>query len=782
MIEKSSFTMPKTAFFILYLFCGNFILSGKTADQCPKNPLAPTNSISGMVVGVIVGTEKVVNGVMSYFFYLGVNSVNQVLTVSSQFEGYLSQLTIKIHNFASGLIGGVGGQLKTIYSGSSGSIRILFDSIIKLENSVQSFAYKQVESFSDKVVSGKLTGEITSVIKSPFSSIGSGLKKVKSSVSKLSSNVGSEIKKMTDSVKTSGIPSDIKGIIGAPVKGVKEFSKEAQSVIQTVKNETSQRFSGYSSEFKNGGIIGKFVAAGSVPVGVGMEIWSFGLKISDAAVKSVSVSTKDIVQPFLGQVLTERLGTVVMLPMHVTEGFYKSTLNFFSQIGGIISKITGGGSVSVQINMVMKHPIVVLENVWSTTKQELKDFSKATLGEGLTEQLSSTLSSPEKAISKIASSLTSSQIGSTLYSVVSTPMMYLEKGYSQIKMTIRGITKGIIGEKLTSELSNVLNAPGKSLSHFTASITGGGSIGQQLKIVLSRPLQTIGLTLSALQHKIEGTITSITGGGSLGTQISTVLTKPTTLFKNVWNTSKKTMGDISNTLVGKGLTDKIGQTISSPLSSLSNMTASITGGGSLGTQIKSIFTKPVEIFQNLWEKTKSSTESLSKTLLGGGLTGSLGKLVSSPVASASKLYKSVSSSLSGLFHGFGASINVSTGGSAGGGIGGALSSLIEAPMDVLKGTFKGAQKAEKSIMSGLKGFYEHLPIIGKGASVKANVKLGGKGTTVGMSLGGGAGGDGGVKNTQLGGQKGVSAQGKLSGGAKSRRRRRIRSISLYTTQ
>lgn len=39
---------------------------------------------------------------------------------------------------------------------------------------------------------------------------------------------------------------------------------------------------------------------------------------------------------------------------------------------GVISKITGGGRVSVQVNMVIKHPLIVLKNAWVTAKQELK--------------------------------------------------------------------------------------------------------------------------------------------------------------------------------------------------------------------------------------------------------------------------------------------------------------------------------------------------------------------------------------------------------------------------
>lgn len=56
-----------------------------------------------------------------------------------------------------------------------------------------------------------------------------------------------EFTEVVNSVKTSGVPDDIKGILNAPVRGVKTFLNEAKSVIQTVKNETAARFSGIPS-------------------------------------------------------------------------------------------------------------------------------------------------------------------------------------------------------------------------------------------------------------------------------------------------------------------------------------------------------------------------------------------------------------------------------------------------------------------------------------------------------------------------------------------------------
>lgn len=99
-----------------------------------------------MVVGVIVGTEKVVNGVFSYFWYLGENSINQVIGLASSFEGLIASYTIKGHKLFDGLLGAISGQIKMIYNGSTGSIRVLFDTIIKTENSAQKFVYNQVES------------------------------------------------------------------------------------------------------------------------------------------------------------------------------------------------------------------------------------------------------------------------------------------------------------------------------------------------------------------------------------------------------------------------------------------------------------------------------------------------------------------------------------------------------------------------------------------------------------------------------------------------------------
>ncbi|XP_045474764.1 uncharacterized protein LOC123680754 isoform X2 [Harmonia axyridis] len=760
MKERSIFAMPKTAFLVCFLFCGNFILSGKTAEQCPKNPLSPTSSVSGMVVGVIVGTEKVVNGVFSYFWYLGENSINQVIGLGSSFEGLIASYAIKGHTLIDGLLGAISGQIKMIYNGSTGSIRVLFDTIIKTENSAQKFVYNQVEKMADSVVSGKFTGGITSALRHPFTSIASGFKKVKSSVAKISLSITNDVKKVIDKVKTTGIPQDVKDIITAPVKGVQVFIKETQTVIQTVKNETSERIAGYSSEFKNGGIIDKVVALSSLPVGITLEAWSFTLKISGAFKKSVSASLKDIVQPFLGQVLTERLGVIINLPLDITEGFYKSTINFFSNIGGIVSKVTGGGSVSVQLNMVIMHPFVVLENAWNVTKQEAEDFSTAILGKELTAQLGTVLASPERAISSVVSSISGGKLGSALQSLVTKPLMFLGHVWTNTVMTVKGITKGIIGEKWTEKISDVLSAPGQAIANLTVSITGGGSIGTQIKTVLTSPIQTLKNVWTSIETTIRGVITFITGGGSLSTQISTVLTSPFTIVANIWTTTKEFTKSVSTSILGENLTHELGNAVNAPLQTLSNVTASITGGGSLGTQIKTVLSEPFVIIGTIWQKTKSVTESVSKTLFGGELSSKFGQLLSAPFETISKLFKY-------LTGGFSASIHLSADGSGGGGIGAAVSSLVQAPIYVVQGTYKGIVKATQSLVNSLKGFYASIPFIGR-VKVDVAVKDGDEETRAKMSIGGGGG-----TESQSGGAK---AEGSADGSGKSRQRRKPRYV------
>lgn len=69
-----------------------------------------------------------------------------MIGLTSQFEGVISKLIIKLHSTFDGLIGGIAGQIKGIYNGSTGTIRIIFDRIINIENAIQSFVYKQIQS------------------------------------------------------------------------------------------------------------------------------------------------------------------------------------------------------------------------------------------------------------------------------------------------------------------------------------------------------------------------------------------------------------------------------------------------------------------------------------------------------------------------------------------------------------------------------------------------------------------------------------------------------------
>lgn len=60
--------------------------------------------------------------------------------------------------------------------------------------------------------------------------------------------------------------------------------------------------------------------------------------------------------------------------------------------------------------------------------------------------------------------ITNMKLSAALYSFISTPLSYLEKAWESVKMAIEGIIKGILGEHYTSKLSEILHAPGKTLS------------------------------------------------------------------------------------------------------------------------------------------------------------------------------------------------------------------------------------------------------------------------------------------------------------------------------
>ncbi|KAL3270198.1 hypothetical protein HHI36_009254 [Cryptolaemus montrouzieri] len=787
MIDRYKYIMPKTAFLVLFLFCANLISSGYTGETCPKNPLAGTNSVSGMIVGSLVATEKLTNGIIMYFYYLTENTVNQAISVTTYFEDLITKYTLKFQTTFNKYSGGIGGSFKSLVGGSGKGIKETLDAAVQFENSIQSAVYGKLHGSFNYIFKGNLTRAVTGMFSSPLQSVEDAIAKTKKSIGKLSAGISASFNGPDNAHPQGGYLYQLKQSLISPWTLLKTSTKGSYNVLMKTTSEWITKFKGFISTLSKGSFSTKLSVSLASPFRATQYLWDLTVKMYGAFKTSFAGGFKDLVRPFIGSTLTENLSKLISFPAHATQGIWFSIKGYLVKINGVIGKALGGGKLDAQIQFLLTHPISALKNSWNATKGITKETSSQIFGEDFTAKLGGIFKTPARYLN--GSTIAKGGYLQKLKLSLESPLTILQSSTSGILKVLRTTTsnwsmkfkgflsklaKGSFSEKISVSLASPFTSL-KNLWDFTVqfsyalkvSLAGGLKdfvrpfIGDSFTELTAKSIgypaqltQKLWMKLKFYFGKIEGQIAKTDGGGSLEKQIETLLVHPFLSIKISWNLTKAATEFTSKQLLGDNLTLQLRGIYRSTIKLLSG-----GGGGNIGSSVNQMMDDSMKKVGTLWESTKKSTS---------GLTKSFGKIFTWPVNKLKVTFGIKGKTSGGASGGSGG--GVGGGGSfsinSKGGFSGFIKSLINSPVQVTKGLFSGLKVSTDSLTGTFKGIFDQLPIIGSKGSLKIHLGFGGGGGK-GNRGGGGKGGDGGKGGGGVGGSGGEKGGGGGTGAGMS---------------
>ncbi|KAK9878630.1 hypothetical protein WA026_023079 [Henosepilachna vigintioctopunctata] len=827
MIDRYIPIMPKTALIVLLLIQGNFIPTGENAELCPKYPLGVTNSVSGIVVGFIITSEKIVNGIFSYFYYLGENTATQLINNHDKLDNIFFKYTNKIQGFFSKLVDGIVEQYQSIYGASSGIFKSIIDSFVKLENSLQTYVYKKTSNLINLITSGKITAKIAEEIRNPVQSTISAINAVKSALFSFFSNVKSTLIGGASSFDGSGYIKEIEDAILTPFKATKDLLQNSTVILKSVVDDSVTKLKDFLHQLEHGSITEKLSASITSPLIAIQETWSLITKWTVSLKSTLSTTLVALVEPLLGSTLTRQFSKLTNLPFDITLGIWNSVKSWSKKLDDFVASVTGGGSLSVRINFVLSHPLDTIKNTWSSTVNATESITRFILGDKATEILEKAFKSPLSALNDIISAITGGgKLSEKLNDLITKPVAFLKGAWNSFIGSIQNITKSIVGEGFSDKIAQLLKAPGQFLNDLISSITGGGTFGEVINNLFTKPFTTIKNIWNSSVSSVKNLVSSIIGDNNFVETITNLFTKPWATVKSIWNSSFASVKNFLISITGDGnLAQQIINVFTKPFDTLKNVWnssvkffndifSSITGGGSLSVELESLITKPLETVKNIWISTKTAISNFSTKIFGPNITGSISKIINFPITFLNKIISSLPgggsltikitspittiksiwrstigswwSLLVGGSAGGGGGATGGAGGSGGGSVGGsvsvsgsggfgaAISSLLHAPGKILQESLNAAKNTENSLVGSLKGILKQIPIIGGSFKGGVSVKYGGGTSAGGAGTGGSSqkgegASSGGGKGASSGGGKGAASgggEGASSGGGK----------------